>query len=85
MKRKLLLLLLNLWVWVIMISMGTNGSQLNANRNGEMSWVKISYTAKEEVVGDYLYVVGGYHSRDSGCPPWGTANYPDMSFIGTEL
>lgn len=85
MKRKLLLLLLNLWVWVIMISMGTNGSQLNANRNGEMSWVKIPYTAKEDVVGDYLYVVGGYHSIDSGCPPWGTANYPDMRFIGDEM
>ncbi|MGI6530807.1 MAG: hypothetical protein ACOX3J_14270 [Clostridia bacterium] len=33
------------------------------------------YSQRKKLIGDYLYLVGGYHSIDSGCPPWGTANY----------
>ncbi len=35
--------------------------------------------------GKYLYAAGGYHSTDTGCPPWGTSDPSDIRFIGDRL
>ncbi len=53
--------------------------------NGEYEWISFPYTAKQSVDCEYLYVVGGYHSVDNGCPAWGTANAYDIRFIGDSM
>lgn len=34
---------------------------------------------------EYLYVVGGYHSVDNGCPAWGTADNRNARIIGDTM
>ena len=34
---------------------------------------------------EYLYVVGGYHSIDNGCPAWGTADLKNVRMIGDTM
>ena len=34
---------------------------------------------------EYLYVVGGYHSVDNGCPAWGTADERNVRMIGDSM
>jgi hypothetical protein len=56
--------------------------------SSESKWIKLSspYIVKEnEGDIDYLYVVGGYHSIDSGTEIWGTANYSDIRLIGDKM
>jgi len=49
-------------------------------------WLTFPYDSmSKEVSGDYLYVIGGYHSIDNGCPAWGTANPKDSRFIGDSM
>lgn len=54
---------------------------MNLNLN---QWIDFPY---EVAIGDsvdsrYLYVVGGYHGIDNGCPPWGSNNPYNIRMIG---
>ena len=42
-------------------------------------------TEDEGISAKYLYVLGGHHSPDQGCPPWGTSDPADIRFIGDRL
>lgn len=52
---------------------------------GESEWVHFPYTGQGTLSYEYLYVVGGYHSVDNGCPAWGTAKVNDIRFIGDTM
>lgn len=47
-----------------------------------MKWIGLPYEAKENEDVDYLYIVGGYHSVDSGTEVWGTTSYDKIRLIG---
>ena len=52
---------------------------------GSSSWVALPYSSADMDTYDHLYVVGGYHSIDTGCPYWGSTNPADLRFIGDEM
>ena len=47
--------------------------------------ISIPYTSKTETKARYVYVVGGYHSIDTGVPAWGSSNYADIRLIGDTM
>lgn len=54
--------------------------------SSESKWVKLPFVANDsEGDIDYMYVVGGYHSIDSGTAVWGSANYSDIRLIGDKM
>lgn len=48
-------------------------------------WVSFPYNLNNNQTYEYIYVVGGYHSVDNGCPAWGTSNESDIRFIGESM
>ena len=57
-----------------------------AEAAGERSkCVDLPFTSSGDNIWQELYVVGGYHSVDNGCPAWGTANDSDIRLIGDEM
>ncbi len=50
-------------------------------------FLSIPYRCTDEsgMQGKYLFAIGGYHSTDTGCPPWGTSDPADIRFIGDHL
>lgn len=59
-------------------------NRADAAENKE-SWLTFPYTEKTDTSWDYLYVVGGYHSEDSGTPAWGSADYQNVRMIGDSM
>ena len=60
----------------------------DAAGQGKTLRVTLPYTAKTGGTDDAykaLYVVGGYHSIDSGAPAWGTSNYADIRLVGDRM
>lgn len=45
-------------------------------------WFSLPFQADAPVKAERLYLVGGYHSLDSGCPNWGTVNDRESRFLG---
>ena len=43
---------------------------------------ELPYFDNNGIRGKYMYVAGGCHSIDSGCPSWGTSDPADIRFIG---
>lgn len=60
-------------------------ARTDAKDIGTYTWVDFPYRTSSEDVWEYLYVVGGYHSVDNGCPAWGTSNVSDIRFIGDSM
>lgn len=60
-------------------------ARADAAGEGTAEWVTFPYTASEAESYEYLYVVGGYHSVDNGCPAWGTADSANARFIGDSM
>ena len=52
---------------------------------GDPASIRLPYTSPDGRVWQELYVIGGYHSIDSGCPAWGTADSKDIRMIGDEM
>lgn len=61
------------------IGYGVKGAESNSK------WVRFAPSAQVSGTYDYIYVVGGYHSIDDGCPAWGTANVSQARFIGDSM
>ena len=64
---------------------GAGNGGRTAAAGGEQVCVDIPYKTSDEKVWQELYVAGGYHSIDNGCPAWGTAEYSDIRMIGDEM
>jgi hypothetical protein len=78
-KRKLLLL------FVCLLAFGLGILMANAD-SSDSRWVSLPYVAQgNEGDIEYLYVVGGYHSIDSGTDIWGTASYSEIRLIGDRM
>lgn len=50
--------------------------------SSENKWVTLPLTLNEEGKYDSMYVVGGYHSMDSGTAVWGTVDHNKIRLIG---
>ncbi len=57
----------------------------DAAESGTAEWVRFPYHASAAKSCTYLYVVGGYHSVDNGCPAWGSADPANVRFIGDSM
>ncbi|HOA32177.1 MAG TPA: hypothetical protein PKM70_09660, partial [Clostridia bacterium] len=78
-KRKLLLL------FVCLLAFGLGILMANAD-SSDSRWVSLPYVAQgNEGDIEYLYVVGGYHSIDSGTDIWGTASYSEIRLVGDRM
>lgn len=82
MKRRLFLsvLLGGLVLGMTSVGYGAQGSE-----NSYSKWVPFPYSSVDSQMYDYIYLVGGYHSIDDGCPPWGTADVKNARFIGDKM
>ena len=61
------------------IGFGVKGAE------GSSKWVHLAPSAAVSGTYDYIYIVGGYHSIDDGCPAWGTADVSQARFIGDSM
>ncbi len=64
------------------------GILMSGADSSESKWINLNtaYVMKgDEGDIDYLYVVGGYHSIDSGTEIWGTANYSEIMLVGDKM
>lgn len=52
---------------------------------GDTVCIDLPYRAPDEKIWQDLYVAGGYHSIDNGCPAWGTVQYSEIRMIGDEM
>lgn len=69
----------------LLVSVGLIGYGSGHASNDTAVWVPFPYSIQSDSKYDYLYLVGGYHSLDDGCPAWGTANVKQARFIGDTM
>ena len=55
-------------------------ARADAAGEGTSEWVTFPYTASKAESYEYLYVVGGYHSVDNGCPAFVLARIGSTAF-----
>ena len=61
--------------------------EMTAEAEQDQKVIPIPYNAPDAQAKayEYLYVVGGYHSVDNGCPAWGTADSRNARIIGDTM
>ena len=81
-RRKTVSLVTALVVLFILLFGGTTILQ---GASGEYTWIEFPHSGELNSKATYVYAVGGYHSEDSGCPSWGTADNSQSRFIGDSM
>ncbi len=52
----------------------------------QLKWIVLPYEEKENLdESDYLYIVGGYHSFDSGTEVWGAVSHDRIRLVGDRM
>lgn len=59
--------------------------EMTAEQDQKMIPIPYNTTDAQAKAYEYLYVVGGYHSVDNGCPAWGTADSRNARIIGDTM
>lgn len=62
------------------------GNLITGADTSKSKWIQLPFSPKEDEGDiDYLYVVGGYYSIDTGTAIWGTVDYSDIRLIGDQM